>query len=417
MLRSLSVQGFKSLKDVRNLELAQLTVFFGPNASGKSNLLDALLLLSRLATARTLAEAIEEPVRGWPLELFTFPPGGHPELVKQEEARFRLEAHILPRSSGDMFQYACEIAIKPDSGSLTVQDELLARLTSRGKPRGNPVIEKRDGAIFIRRKGKGAHPWKERVGLNHTVLSNRRYSGEGYETIEKARNELSSYRSYYLDPRVAMRTPQPPREVDDIGTSGGNLAPFLYRLRADAPQVFRAVRRTLCALIPSVEDLVVDMDEKRGIVNIEIRQNGTPFSARVISEGTLRVLALVSVALNPWGGSLVAFEEPENGVHPRRLELITELFRSMALDESERRRQVILTTHSPTFCESIVRLAKAEPGKVKLFRTMRSGSQTIFQEFDTTGPLFESQDIRKALAAPGEDGLFEALMIRGLLDG
>ena len=56
MIRRVKVQGYKSLKDIE-VELRPLTVIFGPNAAGKSNLFDALALLSRMVTQRTLREA------------------------------------------------------------------------------------------------------------------------------------------------------------------------------------------------------------------------------------------------------------------------------------------------------------------------------------------------------------------------
>src|SRR3972149_2956524 len=57
MLKSLTVRGFKSLKDV-TVELPRMAVLFGPNAAGKSNLLDAIQALSRIGTQRTLADAL-----------------------------------------------------------------------------------------------------------------------------------------------------------------------------------------------------------------------------------------------------------------------------------------------------------------------------------------------------------------------
>src|SRR5207247_4910078 len=111
-------------------------------------------------------------------------------------------------------------------------------------------------------------------------------------------------------------------------------------------------------------DLTVDLDKRRGTLDVQIRQGGTDFSSRIISEGTLRVLALCAIAVNPWGGSLLAFEEPENGVHPRRLELIVQLLTSLAL---ERGRQVVVTTHSPLFCDSVLKGARSYQKDVGLF--------------------------------------------------
>ena len=414
MLRALTVKGFKSLVDVGPIRLAPLTVFFGPNAVGKSNLLDAIVLLSRLATARTIAEALEGPVRGQPLELFSFPEGaGLPGLLSRERAAFQLESELT--TAGRQYRYNVELTIAPASGIVTVRNEYLAPLTTRGKLRGKPVIERHNGVIRIRRRTKPAHPWEEPVGLNHALISNPRYTGKEYAAIETARSVLSSFRSYYLDPRVAMRRGQPPREVGDIGPLGEDIAPFLYRLRAEKPKIFRTVGRTLSTLIPSVDDLAIDLDERRGVVNIEVLQGSTPFSSRIVSEGTLRVLAVLCVATNPWGGSLVAFEEPENGVHPRRIELIAEILGSLALGEDSH-QQVILTTHSALFCSSIMRLARKNPGKVSIYRTIRESGRTRFMPLQW-GPLFTDQEIRDGLTASSEDAVFEGLLLRGLLDG
>lgn len=62
MLTRLRVRGYKSLRDLE-VSLPNLAVFFGPNAAGKSNLLDALQLLSKLGTSRTIEEAHRSPGR------------------------------------------------------------------------------------------------------------------------------------------------------------------------------------------------------------------------------------------------------------------------------------------------------------------------------------------------------------------
>lgn len=73
MLRRLAVRGFKSLSNV-SIDFPTMTVLFGPNAAGKSNLLDAIQALSRIGTERTLADALAEPIRGRQIEAFSFPP-------------------------------------------------------------------------------------------------------------------------------------------------------------------------------------------------------------------------------------------------------------------------------------------------------------------------------------------------------
>ncbi len=257
MLSSLAVRGFKSLREVAPIPLAPLTLFFGPNGAGKSNLIDAVLLLSRIVGTRKVGEAFDGPLRGLPLEQFSFPAGkGLPGLFEQDRATFRIEAELRLEKQ---IRYIAEISIAPASGSLSRSERFLLPDGKALLPSGEGSTK--DGGIF------------------------------------KILDTLSSFRAYYVDPRTAMRSGQPPKSVDDIGPLGENLAPFLYRLGAEMPAVFMAVKRTLKSLIPTIQDLVVDLDPRRGVLDVEIRQGGTPFSARLVSEGTLRVLALICAVL------------------------------------------------------------------------------------------------------------------------
>jgi predicted ATPase len=413
MLKRLRVQGFKSLADIE-VEFPALTVLFGPNASGKSNLLDALLILSRIATERTLADALSGPVRGYPAELFRFPAGGLASLLEQKQAEFVMEAD-LDTKGRDRMHYRVAITIEPRSGSLSVIDEYLAPLSRTGVPKGSAILQVVGDHIHIRRRGKPAHPRTERVGLNHTQISDARFSGTEYSWVQKTRNELSAFRSYYLDPRIAMRRSVPPKEVNDIGPLGEDLAPFLYRLwSSDRKRYFDAVLRTLRNIIPSIDSLTVDLDKSRGTLDIQIVQNGVTYSSRIISEGTLRVLALCAIATTPWPGALVAFEEPENGVHPRRLELVAQLLASLAIEQEQ---QVIVTTHSPLFCQKILSIQREHPKKVALLVMRQEGGETRCRPFRPEGPLFEDQEVRQALTSQKEDGWFEGLVLRGLVDG
>lgn len=65
MLRRFAIRGCKSLEDVE-MEPPRLAVLIGPNAAGKSNLLDVFQMLARTATERTLADALAPPIRGFP---------------------------------------------------------------------------------------------------------------------------------------------------------------------------------------------------------------------------------------------------------------------------------------------------------------------------------------------------------------
>jgi energy-coupling factor transporter ATP-binding protein EcfA2 len=92
MITRVAIRGYKSLSDV-DLDLSALTLVIGPNASGKSNLLDALGLLSRMVSGGTIRSAFDDH-RGNPLEAFFVPPGGLEELLAKDVLTFSLGVEV-----------------------------------------------------------------------------------------------------------------------------------------------------------------------------------------------------------------------------------------------------------------------------------------------------------------------------------
>lgn len=415
MLHELSVHGFKSLHDV-DVELAKLVVVFGPNAAGKSNLLEALVLLSRLIGERTLADAFDEGIRGYPVEAFTLPREGE---AAPDARTLRISARM--GGAAPTLSYDVEVGIRPKTGQLTLVDERLARLTTRGKADGNPAVERvtSGGESFfrIRRKSKASHPYEERGELGHTFASNQQYSGKDrYPAFDQLRREVGAWSVVYLDPREAMRRAQPPREVEDIGERGELLVPFLHRLASSEAhrKDFDAIVRAARAVIPSIEGVRTELVGSRGEIDLFVLQDGTWMPARVISEGTLRVLALCAMAANPFREGLVAFEEPENGVHPRRIEVVTRLLASAA-----RRRQVVITTHSPLVVGEIVHLVRngdLAAEDVRLLQCSGGSGGTEVRVFNARGGLFAEGEMKQALAAAEDADVVQAVLMRGWLD-
>ncbi len=419
MLKRLRVRNFKSFRDAE-VVLPRLAVFFGPNAVGKSNLLEAVQALSRIGTQRTLADALVAdallgPIRGYPHEMFEFPEGGLPELLSSPTAEFSLEADLALRNDVNpgtkSYRYRIAVEIATNSGKLSNRDEFLSALNRKRKCTGRPAIEAKEDSYIIRRQSGGS-PRREDRELNYAVLSDPRFTQPAYSYIERVRNELADWRTYYLDPRLAMRSPRAPMDIEDIGIFGQNVLPFLHKLKSVEAKHFYAIVRTMKSIIPSIEGIDIELDRQNGLLDLSVHQNGTDYSARVVSEGTLRLLGLCAIAVNPWGGSLIAFEEPENGVHPRRIKLIAQLLISL----SSREHQVIVTTHSLIFCGELLKQARLNTDNdIGLF-TFNSGDRgTNIQPFDP-GLLFEDNEIRGQLMSKEEEYLFGGLVMRGLID-
>lgn len=434
MLKRVHIKGYKSLCDVE-VKLAPLALLFGPNAAGKSNFLDALQLLSGLATSRTLREAFDPPYRGKPLESFTVGESGLSGLMGRECLTFSIEADLQlsaavvnavnrqvremrrPSNSDSSdeigsrpavrernLRYRIEIEMLPRSGILRVTDEYLAALNAKDEVSRNrsPFIDRQGEKIRLRLEGQ-AHPIDYDLYLDHTILSMPHYPPH-HPHLTAARRELESWMFFYFEPRERMRAANPIKEVHNIGLMGEDLAAFLNTLYALKPRQFEAVEKALHALIPSVEGIEIDFSEL-GEVELRLVENGVAIPARVLSEGTLRLLGLLALTSSDPPPSLVGFEEPENGVHPGRIRLIAELLKTRSsIDQS----QYVVTTHSPILPDLLP--------DASLFITRRVNRQTQIDSFLTWGPLARRNDIETALDDQQSDLPVSKRILRGDFD-
>lgn len=435
MLTRIKIGGYKSLKNVE-VRLADLSVLFGPNAAGKSNFLDCLQLLSKLATARTIKEAFEPPYRGKPLESFTFSEQGIKGALEQERLSFSIEVDVrlsdavveavnrqikeMRRSSSQEsesgedaktasavrernLRYRIEVEMLPKSGILRVADEYLAALTDKGEPTGRrrPFLSREGNRLHLRLEGQ-AHPSYYERYLDHSILSLPHYPPH-YPHLVAMRKELENWLFFYFEPRERMRAANPVKEVRHIGLMGEELASFLNTLKALDERQFRAVEKALRTIMPNVQGIGVEVSNL-GEVELTLKENGIPVPARILSEGTLRILGLLSLAGAREQPSLIGFEEPENGIHPRRIQLVAELLKTRA---SSGETQYIVTTHSPLLPDLV--------SDESLFVCKRVEGATHIEPFAAWGELAKRGEVDRALME-AEDLTVSERMLRGDFD-
>lgn len=435
MLTRIKIGGYKSLKNVE-VGLSDLSVLFGPNAAGKSNFLDCLQLLSKLATARTIKEAFEPPYRGKPLESFTFGEQGIKGALEKERLSFSIEVDVrlsdavveavnrqikeMRRSSSQEseaaeeaktasavrernLRYRIEVEMLPKSGILRVADEYLAALTDKGEPTGRrrPFLSREGNRLHLRLEGQ-AHPSYYERYLDHSILSLPHYPPH-YPHLVAMRKELENWLFFYFEPRERMRAANPVKEVRHIGLMGEELASFLNTLKALDERQFRAVEKALRTIMPNVQGIGVEVSNL-GEVELTLKENGIPVPARILSEGTLRILGLLSLAGAKEQPSLIGFEEPENGIHPRRIQLVAELLKTRA---SSGETQYIVTTHSPLLPDLV--------SDESLFVCKRVEGATRIEPFSAWGELAKRGEVDRALME-AEDLTVSERMLRGDFD-
>ncbi len=417
MITRVEIRGYKSLDRFR-VDLGPIAVIVGPNASGKSNVLDALQLLASFVTEGTLARAFETSHRGKILESCSYGSEGLEGLRKRPQAKLRFEVDVklsdtviadvkarcetlrkphdetpndekVSKNRAWIYErhlrYVLEVRVDTKTAGLSVVDESLASLRSDREPKSRkPFISKEGGKLHLRMEGQ-AHPLYLDIGLDLTVVSTELYAPH-YPHVVAFREELSRWRFYYFEPKRLMRAETPIADVKYVDSSGGRLAAFYHALAANNPRQFKAIKASLRSFIPQIQGIRTEVD-KVGNVELTVLENGVPYSGRLISEGTLRMLGIFAAVNAPEPPTLIGYEEPENGIHPERISLVADLFKNQA---ELRGFQLIVNTHSPTFPEWFK--------DTELFRCERVAGRTDWTPLSNLGPLFKESAIRQSLA-------------------
>jgi predicted ATPase len=388
MLTRIEIDGFKSFEDFA-LDLSPFTVVLGPNAAGKSNLFDAIQLLSKLAVLDLRSAARE--MRGEAYELFRQNAPEH----RVDSMRFAVEVLLQPRVrdpwgkevalTHTRVRYELEVTrVKNERGieRLLVTHEAMLPITGFKRDRWRPFGGQYSTAFrdaFVRYPRRT--PWlssevsdqeasfkihqdgsqgRTRPGhaAESTVLSSM--TTADFPHLYALREELRSWRLLQLDP-AGLRRPSPLDSDEALVPDGSNLAAVLHRILAETREESRPhgmladIAAELATVIPGVLDVDVELNEAAREYRAWLRlRDGFEFPTAVVSDGTLRVLALLTLLYDPEHRGVVCFEEPENGIHPARLGTLLHRLRELVtdptaedVDSEQPLTQLLMNSHSP----------------------------------------------------------------------
>lgn len=371
MIERLHVRGYKSLADTELPDLTRLVVLYGPNAAGKSNVLDVLDLVGHLVREDTVLQAFQRhrgnrldrpaPVR-W---FFTLPANKSArdrmeleldmllnssvvgEINQELEERERLE-HLersYTRVTQERLRYRVVLEYEGEARSLNVVEESLVSLSKSGEVKSSvtPFIrfdnEERRAVVKLERQ---AHPRYFPLPRSRTILSEIRDPVHHPHLVAAAR-ELASTRVYYIEP-TRMRGAVNDVRAEDPGPHGEQLASFYHWLKREHPKRFKNLQTNLTQIVPTVSGVSV-RESDEGFVELWVSEGDRgEFHAAQISEGTLRLMCLLGIAASPRPPAIVGYEEPENGVNPGRLDTMVSILQTAAGRDTG--SQFFLTTHS-----------------------------------------------------------------------
>ena len=323
-IRAIELRNFLSFEHAE-VELGKLNILVGPNASGKSNFVKALLFLSKLIRV-DVKKACQHVG-------LTFQ-----ELIYNFDLDRELGLKVHLRVKGEELIY--EIAVKREQ----IMMERLARKD------GPALMEQMPpkGAWYISREGEKIHMAPNPSRSLFSCIEDARAD----RLLLDAREALGGFRAYSFEPSRIRSRARSGLSLE-LARDGSNLAQVLHSLLTSDRKRFLAIEEALKSLIPEVEELNTPTTRDGQMTYITLREKGLrmPLGCPNISDGTLRLLAFITAI--HLGGSLVAFEEPENCVHPYLFQSLIDICRHGP-------SQVVITTHSPYLVD------KAEPGELLL---------------------------------------------------
>lgn len=380
------------------MHLAPLTLFIGPNASGKSNALEAIRLLSWLAKGSRLddiersIQGADSLVRGQPENLFLdkkkdFEIGCQMEGIEEEWSHLSLKIGLI----------SDHLIITNESVSKDLDSLPLYRI------HGQPNVHTDEISVeynnFKRGGKKPQIPCSNRQAIFYQLETPGRFNKAHEESQRIIPSVVKGIRMslrnvVFLDPQpVKMRGYTHAKDYE-MKEDGENLSSVLYSIwNSNATQKDELLEFVRTLPEQDITDIRFIETSRNDVMVQVVESFGNRIKevdAPILSDGTLRVLAVGAALLSAPEGALVIIEEIDNGVHPSRAESLVKQIKRI----SERRNlRVLLTSHNPALLDALpddslgdVLCCYRDPEKGDS-RIVRLGDLDRFPELVAQGPL------------------------------
>jgi AAA15 family ATPase/GTPase len=314
-IEKIHIQNYKSLVDFTLENVKPFTAFVGPNASGKSNIFEALEFCNYCY--RIGNEAYN--LFGSKEHLFSFNP-----FIFENNNTHKETSIIVNFSNLVSLSYFILYSKKNDE-----EPTILDLLEYPDKISSNK--ESTEVEFISRIKDK-----KVRLKLIDDLTKlNFKYSNH-FEII------LDNFSRIFVGKEEIDRIPA----TNKLTSSGKNLAQIIAKIFED-PTKREDFIEWLRVLVPAFKDIVVKQSNIDGSFAFEVieKNSNKPFPIRLLSDGTRNILTLMA-AVYQQEQQFLCIEEPENGLHPQAIELLVGFFREKC--QGENGHHIWLNTHSPT---------------------------------------------------------------------
>lgn len=320
IIENISISGYKSIRKLDNLQLSQLNVLVGANGSGKSNLISFFEFLSFL-TNKTLGVYVSNK-------------GG---------------ADILLHAGKEIAnQIACEINFRIFRLNTPNESDFDGYKMTLNHSETNALYFSDEQTYFrYGNRGDSQIEWHSLYNTSsETRLSSDNRSNQTTQTILAAMKNWKFFHFHDTSFRAKMKFPSDLNDAGYLRTNGENIAAFLYNIELKHNEVFEQICETIRLVAPFFERFVLEPDENNRVVLKWCDEYGHIMMPSQFSDGTIRFICLVALLLQPSPPDFICMDEPELGLHPYAIEILTSLIK-----ECSTKSQLLISSQSPSLLD------------------------------------------------------------------
>ncbi|ODG98120.1 ATPase [Nostoc sp. KVJ20] len=397
MLKQLILENWKSFR-YAELPLDPLTVLIGTNASGKSNVVEALEFLQITFTRQDVKPALVGD------SILTSIRGGVEWAAFKPEKKFTLKAVIQGQDINTDYIYAITVKTKP---SLQVLEESIIYQEYKINFEEN-IVRDFVKAFYLNKKEIGINnSYKNYISMGNflptqTYLTDVLSVEADMNSFEMKRENIYDFYHFIRNIFILNPIPSKMRSYSPIGekleTDASNIAGILAGLSKKRKAEVEAALSNYIKELPE-GDIQKVWAQKVGrfrtdamLYSQEEWKPGhiTEIDARSMSDGTLRFLAIITALLTRPEGSQIVIEEIDNGLHPSRAGLLVRILREIG---QKRKIDILLTTHNPALLDALG--PEIVPFVVVAHRDKETGESklTLLEDIDNFSKLFASYSL------------------------